>query len=88
MFQLCIEYLKENMSVITAAETMQAAVTFGQDDLRESALEYIEQNTQVSLDLAWLFLSGGQWRGKYLPKTEGAVTRPGAGGDVVGDVNL
>ena len=31
----------------TACEAMQAAVTYGQDNLREKAMKYIEQNTQV-----------------------------------------
>ena len=31
----------------TACDTMQAAVTFGQDELQEATMAYIETNTQV-----------------------------------------
>merc|ERR1712150_101862 len=36
----------DTLSVNNAAEAMQAAVTFGQDDLRVHAMEYIEANTE------------------------------------------
>ena len=32
----------------TACDAMQAAVTYGQDDLKEKTMEYIEANTPVS----------------------------------------
>ncbi len=46
-FQLCVDYLIENMSINSSCESMQAAVTYGQDQLKNSTLEYIEVNTQV-----------------------------------------
>ena len=42
-----MEYLIDTLSVNNAAEAMQAAVTFGQDELRAQAMEYIESNTEV-----------------------------------------
>jgi hypothetical protein len=46
----------DNMSVSNACEAMQAAVTYGQDELRERTLSYIEQNTSVSWK-AWQYYS-------------------------------
>ena len=57
-FQLCVEYLEENLSVQNACDCMQAAVTYSQDDLKEKTLIYIEQHTEVwmtSLAVLWLF---------------------------------
>ena len=48
LFQLSVTYMLDNMSVNNACEAMQAAVTYGQDELREKTLAYIEQNTSVS----------------------------------------
>ncbi|KAK2173384.1 hypothetical protein NP493_879g00023 [Ridgeia piscesae] len=44
--QLCIDYLIETLSVGSACEAMQAAVTYGQDELRNKAQSYVEGNTQ------------------------------------------
>ena len=47
-FQLCVEYLEENLSVQNACDCMQAAVTYSQDDLKDKTLIFIEQHTEVS----------------------------------------
>ena len=47
VLQLCIHYLTKNLVVSTACETMQAAVTYGQDELRRNVIGFIELHTQV-----------------------------------------
>lgn len=47
LLQLCCEYLEENLSVQNACDCMQAAVTYGQEELKEKVLIYIEQHTEV-----------------------------------------
>ena len=37
-----------NLTVSNACDIMQAAVTFGQDEMKAQALAFIEQNTAVS----------------------------------------
>nr|XP_054765003.1 BTB/POZ domain-containing protein 19-like [Lytechinus pictus] len=44
--KLCNAYLIRNLSISTACETMQAAVTYGQDDLKLTTLGFIEEHTQ------------------------------------------
>ena len=46
------------MGVNNACDVMQAAVTFQQDELRQTALEYIESNTSVrSISLVSILFS-------------------------------
>ena len=45
--QLCVKYLNDTLSINNVCDAMQAAVTYGQDNLKKNALNYIEQNTQV-----------------------------------------
>jgi len=47
--ELCVDYLIEQLSVGTACEALQAAVTYGQDRLTQKAMQYIEANTQNTL---------------------------------------
>ncbi|XP_063962794.1 BTB/POZ domain-containing protein 19-like [Lytechinus pictus] len=44
--KLCNAYLIRNLSISTSCETMQAAVTYGQDDLKLTTLGFIEEHTQ------------------------------------------
>nr|XP_054764785.1 BTB/POZ domain-containing protein 19-like [Lytechinus pictus] len=44
--KLCNAYLIRNLSISTACETIQAAVTYGQDDLKLTTLGFIEEHTQ------------------------------------------
>lgn len=44
--QVCVEYLLDKLSINTACEAMQAGVTFGQDHLRDAALDYIAEHTE------------------------------------------
>ncbi|KAL4236268.1 BTB/POZ domain-containing protein 19 [Mactra antiquata] len=44
--RLCCEYLEENLSVQNACDCMQAAVTYGQEELKEKVLIYCEQHTE------------------------------------------
>lgn len=44
--RLCCEYLEENLSVQNACDCMQAAVTYGQEELKEKVIIYIEQHTE------------------------------------------
>lgn len=48
VFQLCSQYLIENLTVGNACDVLQAAVTYGQDDLKNKTVEFIELNTGVS----------------------------------------
>ena len=50
-FQLCGDYLIDNLSVQNACECMQAAVAYSQQDLRDHALRYIEEHTEVRIIL-------------------------------------
>ncbi|KAL3869284.1 hypothetical protein ACJMK2_041987 [Sinanodonta woodiana] len=45
MRKLCCEYLEENLGVQNACDCMQAAVTYGQEELKKSSLTFIEQHT-------------------------------------------
>ena len=56
-FQLCVEYLEENLSVQNACDCMQAAVTYSQDDLKEKTLIYIEQHTEVWMTCSFMAVS-------------------------------
>lgn len=47
--RLCCEYLEENLSVQNACDCMQAAVTYGQEELKEKVIMYIEQHTESVL---------------------------------------
>ncbi|CAL1546847.1 unnamed protein product [Lymnaea stagnalis] len=42
---LCVDFLKENISVSNACDIMQAAVTYNQNDLKEQAMTFVEENT-------------------------------------------
>lgn len=56
-FQACVNWLLERISVDTACESLQAAVTYAQDQLRDETLKFIAANAQVeSLLLAPLSL--------------------------------
>ncbi|XP_041356623.1 BTB/POZ domain-containing protein 19-like [Gigantopelta aegis] len=43
--KLCCDYLMGHLTVSNACDIMQAAVTFGQDEMKGQALAFIEQNT-------------------------------------------
>ncbi|XP_071492468.1 BTB/POZ domain-containing protein 19-like [Diadema antillarum] len=43
--KVCNAYLTQNLSEVTACETIQAAVTYGQDSLRNTVLAFIEEHT-------------------------------------------
>ena len=45
--RVCVGYLAESLSVNSCCEAMQAAVTYGQEDLQVKALAFIEKQTQV-----------------------------------------
>ena len=47
--QLCVDYLIAALSVSSACEAMQAAVTYSQDELRNKAHAYVEGHTRVCL---------------------------------------
>ncbi|CAG5118785.1 unnamed protein product [Candidula unifasciata] len=42
---LCVDYLVTNLSVSNACDVMQSAVTYNQNDLKEKAIVFIEDNT-------------------------------------------
>lgn len=44
--RICEQYIGETLSVETASEAMQIAVTYGQDELKECCLDFIEENTE------------------------------------------
>ena len=48
VLQLCVEFLVKNISANSACDIIQAAVTYGQDDLKCKAVKYVGGNTQVS----------------------------------------
>ena len=48
VLQLCVEFLVKNISANSACDIIQAAVTYGQDDLKYKVVKYIGSNTQVS----------------------------------------
>ena len=45
--QVCVETLERWLSDTTACEALQAGVSYGQDQLRDSALQYIADHTKV-----------------------------------------
>lgn len=44
--RICEQYIGETLAVDTASEAMQIAVTYGQEELRERCLDFIEENTE------------------------------------------
>lgn len=44
--RICERYIGETLAVDTASEAMQIAVTYGQEELRERCLDFIEENTE------------------------------------------
>lgn len=68
LVQCCVAYITNSLEVDTACEAIQAAITYNQDDLRDSCMEFIEVNTtqvfksphyaELSEDtLAWILQS-------------------------------
>ena len=47
--RLSILYLVENLSIKSSCQAIQAAVMYGQDDLKHKALDYIARHTKVSV---------------------------------------
>ena len=45
LVQCCVAYITEGLQVDTACEAIQAAITYNQDDLRDSCMDFIEKNT-------------------------------------------
>lgn len=43
-----MDYLVSNVSISNACDVLQAAVTYNQNDLKEKAIVFIEDNTAVS----------------------------------------
>eukprot|EP00051_Salpingoeca_urceolata_P005861 m.78205 g.78205 ORF g.78205 m.78205 type:complete len:296 (-) comp14575_c0_seq2:129-1016(-) len=42
----CVEFISQGLSVDTACEAMQAAITYKQTDLRDLCMQFIEDNTE------------------------------------------
>jgi len=68
LVQCCVAYITEGLQVDTACEAIQAAITYNQDDLRDSCMDFIEKHTldvfksphyaELSEDtLAWILQS-------------------------------
>ena len=49
LFQLCIDFMMNNIDESNACENMHTAVTYRQDVLQERTMKYIEENTQVGM---------------------------------------
>lgn len=46
LVQCCVSYITDGLEVDTACEAIQAAITYNQDDLRDSCMTFIEANTR------------------------------------------
>lgn len=47
LVQCCATYITDGLEVDTACEAIQAAITYNQDDLRDSCMQFIEKNTKA-----------------------------------------